>query len=515
MRRIISVWLPSLALDRLRRAPATPGCPARSRLLRRADAPVACPAADAPPLVLRCGEVVTAADEAALALGLGAGTPLARARALVPGLRVRDADPAGDAEALRRLAAWCLRWTSLVVPDGADGVWLDATRGAVRGPARPGGARPEADEARGEAALLADIARAFEAEGLSVRLAIADTPGAAHALARHGAGRLLLAPPGRGEAMLGSLPVAALRLDAGVVEGLRRLGLDRVGPLLAAPRAPLARRFGPELGLRLDQLTGRGPESVRPLRAPRAAQARLDLPVPLRECAALSALVGRRLVPTVCAALERAGQGALRLELLLVGVGGTTRTLAVSLARPCRDPARLSRRLEERLLAGGAAVRTEAVEALRLLASVTEALAVPLTGDGGAAPAAASDAVAPDVAPDGVGPDGMGPKGGGQDAASPGGVFPHGVRPDAVPGDATPGDATPGNATSRDAAPGNATPGDAGGPGRRARGRAARERRARPSARSRLGGALAAPPRRPRGTRPLARSPWPAPPRVP
>ncbi len=41
-----------------------------------------------------------------------------------------------------------------------------------------------------------------------------------------------------------------------------RLGLDRIGQLLAALRTPFACRFGPGLLLRLDQATGRVFESV-------------------------------------------------------------------------------------------------------------------------------------------------------------------------------------------------------------------------------------------------------------
>ena len=46
-----------------------------------------------------------AVDATAAALGLRPGMKLAQAQALVPGLTVRDADPAGDTALLRRLAA--------------------------------------------------------------------------------------------------------------------------------------------------------------------------------------------------------------------------------------------------------------------------------------------------------------------------------------------------------------------------------------------------------------------------
>jgi protein ImuB len=58
------------------------------------------------------------------------------------------------------------------------------------------------------------------------------------------------------------LPIAALRLSADLVDGLRVLGFDRIADLLAQPRAPLALRFGPELGRRIDQAIGRLSEPI-------------------------------------------------------------------------------------------------------------------------------------------------------------------------------------------------------------------------------------------------------------
>ena len=52
--------------------------------------------------------VVAAADQAAQALGVRPGLPLAEAQARVPGLHVAPCDPAADAAALERLAAWAV-----------------------------------------------------------------------------------------------------------------------------------------------------------------------------------------------------------------------------------------------------------------------------------------------------------------------------------------------------------------------------------------------------------------------
>ncbi|OPH82715.1 hypothetical protein [Nitrobacter vulgaris] len=63
---------------------------------------------------------------------------------------------------------------------------------------------------KGEAALLKDLHSRLASAQLSARAAIADTPGAAWAIS-HYAG-IDIVPPGRAADVLGSLPVAALRL---------------------------------------------------------------------------------------------------------------------------------------------------------------------------------------------------------------------------------------------------------------------------------------------------------------
>ena len=56
----------------------------------------------------------------------------------------------------------------------------------------------------------------------------------------------------------------ALRLEAATRAGLESVGLSTVGSIAGAPRAPLARRFGKTLLLRLDQALGRVEEAISP-----------------------------------------------------------------------------------------------------------------------------------------------------------------------------------------------------------------------------------------------------------
>jgi protein ImuB len=55
--------------------------------------------------------------------------------------------------------------------------------------------------------------------------------------------------PGRRLPMQPALPIAALRLADETIAGFFRFGFDRIEQLLAAPRAPLTVRFGPEVVL--------------------------------------------------------------------------------------------------------------------------------------------------------------------------------------------------------------------------------------------------------------------------
>ncbi len=335
------MWLPTWSTDRLRRNGGSPG----------RDLPLVTRAHDGRKLV------VAAADQAALALGLHPGLSLAEAQARVPGLLVTEADPAGDTAALGRLATWCLRYAPLTAPAPADGVWLD-----IAGCAHLHG---------GEAELLHNLLGRLRHVGIAARAAVAGTPGAAHAVARHGHDAVTVVAPRDEVAALTALAVSALRLPMGMVGGLSRLGLDRVGQLLAAPRAPLARRFGPELHLRLDQATGAVREPLEPVLPSELVQHRLTFVEPLISAEALGTVIAR-LVPAVCTVLERAGQGARQLDLLFERVDGTVAALRVGTAKPNRDPRHLGRMFDERL---EEVDPQPGVEAMRLVVTVAEPLA--------------------------------------------------------------------------------------------------------------------------------------------
>ena len=129
MRRVVSVWFPTLPTDRLRQPKEGQGA-THPLTGSKGHRPFAGPGQRPDlPLVTVTSRVVMAVDATAAALGLRPGMKLAQAQALVPGLKVYDADLPGDAALLRRLAEWCLRYAPLAAVDPPDGLWIDVTGG--------------------------------------------------------------------------------------------------------------------------------------------------------------------------------------------------------------------------------------------------------------------------------------------------------------------------------------------------------------------------------------------------
>jgi protein ImuB len=237
-------------------------------------------------------------NEAASAAGLWAGQKLADAMALEPGLQTDDFDPEADARALKRLSDACARFSPAVAVDVPDGLFLDVT-----GAAHLWG---------GEAGMLAAVEATLARWGVPARLGLADTAGAAWALARFGAGREIAAPGAQAERLAG-LPVEALRAGEGASASLRRLGLRTVGEAAGLPRAQLAKRFDPELLLRLDQAHGQAEEALAFRRPPSPWIHRLRLAEPISTGEDFARVVGD-LAAGLCERLAAEGRGGRRFE---------------------------------------------------------------------------------------------------------------------------------------------------------------------------------------------------------
>jgi protein ImuB len=269
-------------------------------------------------------DLIAAACPRARALGLAPGMALAKARVLVRGLDVRPADPQGDAAWLARLGLFAARrWTPRAAMSGPDGLWLDLT-----GVAHLFG---------GEEAMCRRILAFCRRLGFFARIAVAGTAGAAHALARFGGERpLLLCPPGGEADAIAAMPLAALRLDPDLLGAADRLGVERIGELIAMPRAPLQRRFGAALLTRLDQALGRAAEPFDPIvpEAPPAILLRFLEPIATAEAIAeAGGEAVRRLIPL----LAQAGLGVRCLILQCERVDNEAQHVIVSLARATRD----------------------------------------------------------------------------------------------------------------------------------------------------------------------------------
>ena len=298
---------------------------------------------------------LAAVDACAARLGLHPGQKATDAAALVPELVTAEVEPEADARALSALVDWCVRFSPAVAADPPDGLVLD-----IDGVAHLWG---------DEAGLMADLRARLAAGGLPFRLAIADTAGAAWALVRFGPDGTI-APAGGQAELLAPLPPQALRLAPETAAQIERLGLKRLAQLFALPRAPLARRFGAETLMRLDQALGRAPEALAFTRPPTPWFARLAFAEPISAPEDL-ARVSRDIAQALCGRLEASGQGARRFELAFHRLDGRAETVSVGLSLAGRDAERIARLLApklERVDPGFgievATLRAEAVEPL-------------------------------------------------------------------------------------------------------------------------------------------------------
>lgn len=314
--RIVSLWLRRLSTDRI----------ARQR------------SPDPRPLVVAGkrgnAEAVVALDAVAERRGLRLPIALAQARAMHPDLNVVPEDAAADAQLLAAMADWCVRYTPLAALDAPDGLLLD-----IAGCAHLFG---------GEAALLEDLQRRMSGFGFAVRAGIADTIGAAWAVARFSDATSVAC--GDERAALAPLPLQALRIADETAAALRRVGFRRVGDIMDVPRAPLAARFGGDLLRRLDRALGKEREPLTPRLpvAPYVAEQPFAEPI-TREEDVLA--VTERLAGRLAALLERRGEGLRRVELMLFRTDGQVFRLQAGTSRPLRSVREVRALFVERLAA--------------------------------------------------------------------------------------------------------------------------------------------------------------------
>jgi protein ImuB len=314
-------------------------------------------------------QVLSSLSVPASAAGLALDQPLRDARAMCPELITRLRNPQAEAAFLGVLRRWAGKFSPWVAEEAPASLIVDLT-----GCAHLFG---------GEVTLIAQVAEDCADLGLSVRAGIADTAGAAWALARyagqsakpHRSGDGIdqearatrsraakrrhwerggplptqattlpdtarIAPVGQTRGAIGGLPVAALRLDPTAVEALSRLGLRRIEDILGQPRAGLARRFGRGMVQRLDQALGLEPEPITPAKPEAHFGVRLTLPEPIGLESDLAAAIDR-LLPRLSERLVAKGRGARRVRLECHRSDHTMGWAEVGLARPSAEPDRI------------------------------------------------------------------------------------------------------------------------------------------------------------------------------
>jgi protein ImuB len=341
-RRLLAIWFPRLASDTSLRHRPVEGPFALTHRSGNADH-------------LHC------LNRPASARSLSRGMALADARAICPDLATRPADLARETAALATLRRWAGRYAPMVATDGADGLIAD-----ISGVPHLFG---------GEEDMRQDLQARLDRAGLEAVSAIAGTRGAAHALARHGGG--IVADERLAEG-IGPLPVTALRVDHDTAEALTRVGLSRIADLIPLPRAPLARRFGQGLVLRLDQALGAQSEPVSADADAPHFGVRMTLPEPIGLQADVMEGLSR-LLDRLCSKLAQHRKGARRLRLELQRVDRGTVQVEIGLARPMRDAVRIAALFAKGVQEIDAGF---GIDALLLSVPVTEPLAPEQIGGG-------------------------------------------------------------------------------------------------------------------------------------
>ena len=351
-RRILSLWLPRLPIDRIKRQLAREAIAFSSEVdtgsrkenaskqtktfSSEADTGSRQVKAFYEPSIVVAKQnnalQIFALDDAAARLGLDVGLPLANARAICPQVQVYDADEAADGNALNALAEWCDRFTPLVALDPPHGLFLDIT-----GCAHLFG---------GEAAMMRLLCGVLTAQGFAVSAAIAGTAVCARTLTRYVHGRIVRT--GEEADAVRPLPVSALGTDAAVVTGLRRAGLKTIGDVADRTRQEITARFGAGFTTLLEQALGQGDAPISP-RKPLPdyiVEKRFAEPVATEGVisATLSGLAGM-----LVAAMAQQGKGARRLEARFFRTDGAVRTITVDTGQPVTRAEVIDRLFRERL----------------------------------------------------------------------------------------------------------------------------------------------------------------------
>lgn len=287
------------------------------------------------------GEHILVADAAARDAGVTPGMRLAAAWARQPLLTVLERRSDLEAAALQRLACWAGGFTPDVCVRDEPCLLLE-----IDGCLRLFG---------GLDVLLKQILDGLAAQGFTVRHAIAPTPMAASWFA------LIAAPISETRCLqidqlrpaVADLPVAVLASSPDVAARIHAFGLQRLGDLMALPRAALMRRIGAAPLLALSKALGELPDLRQRFIFPDRFCETLELPARIEHAAALL-YAAQRLVAALCGWLAIRASGVAACLLHLEHERGRDKAesatcIELRFAEPTRDANRITRVLRERL----------------------------------------------------------------------------------------------------------------------------------------------------------------------
>jgi len=257
--------------------------------------------------------IVTGTNSTAERLGIFGGMVLADARAVVPDLEVMDDQPDLIQKVLKRLGEWCIRFTPFVAIDLPDGLFFDAT-----GCSHLWG---------GDDLYLKCIIKKLNDRGYDVQAAIADTPGAAWAVARFGKAQSVI-PVGGHIETLSHLPPESLRIEKEVADRLHKLGLRQMGKFINMPRPSMRRRFGQQFLSQLDKALGYEMEVLESLQIIESYQERLPCLEPIVTAIGIEMAL-KKLLETLCLRLREEQKGLRSATLKCYRVDGKVEQIGI------------------------------------------------------------------------------------------------------------------------------------------------------------------------------------------
>lgn len=262
--------------------------------------------------------VITATNILAESQGIYTGMVVADARAILSSLQVLDDQPELSKKLLTGIAEWCIRYTPTVAIDEPDGLILDVT----------GCSHLWGDEKK----YITEIYRRVKEFDYDIRIAMADTIGAAWAIARFGKGSVIIEPGGQKTALL-ALPAAALRIGSSIAERLEKLGLRQVHHFINIPGPSLHRRFGPQILQRLRQALGHEEEWIMPVDPIEPYQERLPCLEPIVTATGIEIAL-QQLIDTLCHRLQREQKGLRIATFKAYRIDGKIEKIEIGTNRP-------------------------------------------------------------------------------------------------------------------------------------------------------------------------------------